>query len=190
MEFYDEIKDLVENTIQSYRSIAQQYGTNHTQIKKIAIRDKWKIEHRISKNSNIENLPIDAPHKNILGKIAIRKITEIKKELGEQYSPVDEPLIIMCAKSYEEYIDLAMKVALEGYTCVSVKTGSTYLNPTFNAYQAVQKNLITVSNQLGLSIAARKKLGLKFDRPGQEQLSIFDLARDLANTNDEDLDDI
>ena len=79
MEFYDDIKDLVENTTQSYRSIAEQYGTNHTQIKKIAIRDKWKIEHRVSKNSNIDNLPTDAPHKNILGKTAIRKIVGITR---------------------------------------------------------------------------------------------------------------
>lgn len=190
MENYEEIKDLVETTKQSYRSIAERYGTNHTQIKKIAVRDNWKIEHRVSKKSGSEITNLDEPHNKILGRTAIRKITEIKDELGDQYSPVDEPLIIMCAKSYEEYIDLAMKVAKEGYTCVSVKTGSTYLNPTFNAYQAVQKNLITVSNQLGLSIAARKKLGLKFDRPGQEQLSIFDIAKDLANGSDEDLDDI
>ena len=190
MENIEAIKKEVENTKRSYRAIAEEFGTNHTQIRNLIKLHGWKVEHRVSKNSNIDNLPTDAPHKNILGKTAIRKIKEIKDELGNQYSPVDEPLIIMCAKSYEEYIDLAMKVSIEGYTCISTKTGSTYLNPTFNAYQAVQKNLITVSNQLGLSIAARKKLGLKFDRPGQEQLSIFDIAKDLANASDEDLNDI
>ncbi len=189
MEFYDEIKDLVENTKQSYRAIADQYGTNHTQIIKIAKNDKWNISHRISKNSNIDTVPTDSPHKKILGKIALRKIKEIKDELGHLYSPVDEPLIMICAKSYEEYINLAEKVAYEGYTCESPKTGATYLNPTFNAYQAVGKTLIAVSDKLGLSIAARKRLGIKFDKPGQEQLSIFDIIEDI-NKNDEDLDDI
>jgi len=184
MEHYEEIKDLVENTKLSYRKIAEQYGTNHTQIGKIVKKDKWDTEHRISKNSNQMT-----PYKRILGPTAIRKMDEIIKELGEHYSPTDEPLIVMCAKSYEEYLDLGEQVSLEGYTCMSPKTGATYLNPTFNAYQAVQKNLMTVSDRLGLSISARKKLGLKFKRPGQKQASIFDIFGELSK-EDHDLDGI
>lgn len=183
MEHYDEIKDLVENTKLSYRKIAEQYGTNHTQIGKIVKKDGWNVEHRVSKNSIVIE-----PHKKILGPIAFRKMQEIIKELGNHYSPTDEPLIVMVARSYEEYIDLAEQVSKEGYTKQSPKTGATYLNPTFNAYQAVQKNLMTVSDRLGLSISARKKLGLKFERPEQEQKSIFDFAKEISN--DEDLDDI
>ena len=186
MENLDKIKDRVEKTKDSYRAIAKDYNTSHTQIANFVKKYNWNTSHRNSKK--VSNLQ-EKKHEKILGKTALRKMDEIKNELGNQYSPTDEPMIIMVAKSYEEYLYLAEQVQIEGYTLRSLKTGGTYLNPTFNAYQAVQKNLITVSNQLGLSISARKKLGLKFDRPGQEQKSIFNVVAEL-NMDDEDLNDI
>ena len=194
------IKKDVETTGCSYRSLAEKHGVNHSTISKKAKNEEWNISHRNkrkstkSTNKNNSSVPEKSNNDNkefisILGNIALRKIEELKKELGKHYSPIDEPLIVMCAKSYEEYINLALKVSDEGYTCISSKTGATYLNPTFNAYQAVQKNLITIANQLGLSISSRKRLGISFKKE-EDQNSIFDFAKELTNYDDEDLEDI
>lgn len=190
MENIEAIKELVENTRRSYRSIAQEFGTNHTQIINLVKIHNWNVEHRISKNSNISTTTTK-PHSAILGKTALRKIEEIKKELGKQYSPVDEPLIVMYAKSYERYIELEEKLGLgvDGIIAYSTKTGSQYMAPMFTATLAIQKNLVTIANQLGLSIASRKKLGINFRKEDDGQTSIFDFAAELS-VQDDDLDDI
>ncbi len=63
------------------------------------------------------------------------------------------------------------------------------MSPLFTATLAIQKNLVTIANQLGLSIASRKKLGLNFKKEDEGQTSIFDFAKSFA-MDDEDLDDI
>lgn len=190
MENIEAIKDLVENTKRSYRSIAQEFGTNHTQIGNLVKIHNWNVEHRNSKISNISTTATK-PHNAILGKTALRKIEEIKKELGKQYSPVDEPLIVMYAKSYERYIELEEKLGLgvDRIIAISSKTGAEYMSPHFTATLAIQKNLVTIANQLGLSIASRKKLGLNFKKDDDGQTSIFDFAAELSR-QDDDLDDI
>lgn len=190
MERIEEARIRVENTKDSYRAIAKDHGTSHTTLQKIVKEKKWNTSHRISKNSKTPQVSMPA-HAAILGKIAVRKIEEIKDELGDKYSPVDEPLIVMYAKSYERYISLEKKMGLdvEGIIATSSKTGGIYLSPIFTATLAIQKNLVTIANQLGLSIASRKKLGIKFERPGQKQASIFDIVGELSK-EDEDLDDI
>ena len=190
MENIESIKKEVENTKRSYRAIAKEFGTNHTQIGILVQMHNWNVEHRISKNSNISTNETK-PHTAILGKTALRKIEEIKKELGKQYSPVDEPLIVMYAKSYERYIELENKLGLgvDKIIAISTKTGSEYMSPHFTATLAIQKNLVTIANQLGLSIASRKKLGLNFKKEDEGQTSIFDFAKSFA-MDDEDLDGI
>lgn len=190
MENFESIKNAVEKTKRSYRAIAKEFGTNHTQIGILIKLHGWNVEHRISKNSTISTNETK-PHAAILGKTAVRKIEEIKEELGDQYSPVDEPLIVMYAKSYERYIDLENKLGLSVDRIISTskKTGSEYMSPLFTATLAIQKNLVTIANQLGLSIASRKKLGLNFKKEDKGQTSIFDFAKSFA-MDDEDLDDI
>lgn len=189
MENIEAIKNEVENTTRSYRSIAAEYGTNHTQIRNLIKIHGWNVTHRDSKNSTISTP--SKPHIAILGKTALRKIDEIKTELGKQYSPVDEPLIVMYAKSYERYIELEERLGLgvDKIIAISSKTGSEYMSPHFTATLAIQKNLVTIANQLGLSIASRKKLGLNFKKEDEGQTSIFDFAKEFSN-DDEDLNDI
>ncbi|AXX89331.1 hypothetical protein CKA55_07445 [Arcobacter suis] len=189
MENLESIKNAVENTKRSYRAIAKEFGTNHTQIGILIKLHNWNVEHRISKNSTVSTTEYK-PHVAILGKTAVRKIEEIKKELGKQYSPVDEPLIVMYAKSYERYIDLESKLGLgvDKIISTSTKTGSEYMSPLFTATLAIQKNLVTIANQLGLSIASRKKLGLNFKKEEEGQTSLYDFVPEFAS--DEDLDEI
>ena len=190
MENIEAIKNEVEKTNRSYRAIAEEYGTNHTQIRNLIKNHGWNVEHRVSKNSTISTSDAK-PHIAILGKTALRKIDEIKNELGKQYSPVDEPLIVMYAKSYERYIELEQRLGLgvDKIIAVSSKTGAEYMSPHFTATLAIQKNLVTIANQLGLSIASRKKLGLNFKKEDEGQTSIFDFVKELS-TDDEDLYDI
>lgn len=173
METLELIKEAVETTNESYRKIGPRYGTSHTQIGNLVKKHGWDVSHRVSKKvSKPHN-----PHNKILGSVALRKIEELKEELGESYSPIDEPLIVMYAKSYERYIELEQKItASGGVTTFSVKTGAEYLSPNFTASLAIQKNLVTIANQLGFSLASRKKLNIKFTKLDEKQSSIFDFA--------------
>ncbi len=184
MENLEKIRNEVENTKDSYRKIAKRYGTNHTQIGKFVKKYGWNVSHRVAKISTVK-----PAHTSILGKIALRKIDEIKEELGSNYSPVDEPLIVMYAHNYEELLKITAEVKNEGYVLLSPKTGGRYLNPLFTAALAIQKNLVTIANQLGLSIASRKKLNMKLGRKEDEGQSIFDFAKEFS-MEDEDLDGI
>jgi len=193
MENIEEAKKKVEETKQSWRSIAAEHDTNHVSLKKFAEKHGWDISHRVSKKvSKPHN-----PHNKILGIVALRKIEELKEELGDSYSPIDEPLIVMYAKSYERYIELEQKITLSGgVTTFSVKTGAEYLSPNFTASLAIQKNLVTIANQLGFSLASRKKLNINFQKLEDKQSSIFDFAgaiNEKTTENDEvgfNIDDI
>ena len=62
------------------------------------------------------------------------------------------------------------------------------MSPIFTASLAVQKSLVTIANQLGLSIASRKRLQLTFKKEDENQTSIFDFADSIDI--DDDLEDI
>lgn len=175
----DALEKQVSGTSRSLRSIAKDFGISHTQLNKIVKKEGWTryIPAVSVSNSNVEE---KSPHVEILGRTALRKIEEIKHELGENYSNLDEPLIVMYAKSYEHYISLESKLLVEGYTVISPKTGGRYLNPTFSALQSVQKTLVTIANQLGLSMISRKTLGLRLGEKPKEQ-SLFDYVEQISN---------
>lgn len=176
---WDAIKEQVCGTSKSVRAIAEEFDTSHTTINKKIKKEGWKryVTAVGVSNSNVEE---KSPHVEILGRTALRKIEEIKHELGENYSNLDEPLIVMYAKSYEHYISLESKLLVEGYTVISPKTGGRYLNPTFSALQSVQKTLVTIANQLGLSMISRKTLGLRLGEKPKEQ-SLFDYVEQISS---------
>jgi len=179
---WDLVKSEVEGSSASVRSIARKYGTSHTIInKKIKSGEfnRYVPNVSVSKN-NLEK----KQHIAILGKTALRKIEEVKTELGKHYSSIDEPLIVAYAKTYERYLELEIQVKNEGITIQSPKTGASYLNPTYNALKAEQKTLLTFANQLGLSIVSRKTLGIKMGSDGKDQPSIFDFVDDINKNMD------
>ncbi len=174
------LKEQVCGTSRSVRSIAKEFGVSHTWLNKKIKKEGWPryVPLIADSNSNVENVK---PHVEILGRTALRKIEEIKHELGDKYSNLDEPLIVMYAKSYEHYIKLESNLALEGYTIMSPKTGGRYLNPTFSALQSVQKTLVTIANQLGLSMISRKQLGLKLGDGKPKEQSLFEYVAQIHN---------
>ena len=181
---WEDIQKEYETTTTSLRAIARKYGTNHTQIRKKADLLGWTNKDRASKIP-----PVAKAHNKILNRVALRKIEELKEELGDKYSPVDEPLIVMYAKNYERYLELEQKLLEDGVTSVSPKTGAEYMSPTFTASLAVQKNLVTIANQLGLSIASRKRLNISFKKEDDSQ-SIFDFTSEINDNGDFSLNEI
>lgn len=180
MTNWEAVEKQVSGTSKSVRAIAKEFGMSHTKLNKKIKEEGWtRYVPAVSvSSSDVENV---SPHVEILGKTALRKIEEIKHELGTNYSNLDEPLIVMYAKSYEHYIKLEGKLAIEGYTIMSLKTGGRYLNPTFSALQSVQKTLVTIANQLGLSMISRKTLGLKLGDGKPKEESLFEYVDRISN---------
>lgn len=176
-QIWESIKADYEGGTASVRSLADKYSINRNKINKIRKSEKWvKYVPAVScaKGSTAQT----ASHTPILGPIAIRKIKEVKEELGEYYSPVDEPLIVVFAKTYERYIELEQALMKENIVLTGGKGGS-YQNPTFTALLAVQKTLLTYANQLGLSMTSRKLLGIKLSGGGKSEKTLFDIAEDI-----------
>jgi len=182
MADWEAIRKEVEGSSASIRSIAKRYEVSHTSINKKIKNGEFKRyipAIKVSKK-DMENIK---PHEPILGQIALRKIEEVKRELGKDYSNVDEPLIVMYAKSYERYIELEQKLVLEGYLAYSPKTGASYINPTYNILQMTMKTMVTIANQLGLSMISRKNLGLKLGKK-EDEPSLFDFVDQINNNMD------
>lgn len=163
----------------SARKLAAKYDFPRNKLNDLIKIDKWtKFVPPASRAK--KGVTHSASHIPILGPIAIRKIKEVKEELGEHYSPVDEPLIVVFSKTYERYIELEQTLMTENVVKESAKGGS-YLNPTFTALQAVQKTLLTYANQLGLSMTSRKLLGIKLDPRKKSEMTLFDIANNINN---------
>lgn len=164
----------------SENALASHYGVSRQGISKKAKKEEWGDFVPLSKKAPVTTTAdgVTNPHDKILGSIAMRKIEELKKELGENYSHVDEPLIVCYAKAYERYIDLEVQMSLQEVVSTSTK-GGKYLNPLFNAIQMTQKTLVTIGGQLGLSIYSRKKMGLKLGEETDKGGGLFDFADDI-----------
>ncbi len=163
----------------SARKLSAEYRIPRNKLNKIIKSDEW-LKYGSSQSSAKSKTASTAPHADIFGAIAKRKMQEVREELGEHYSQVDEPLIIVFAKTFERYIDLERTLINEGEVLSSEKTGGKYLNPTFTALQAVQKTLLTYANQLGLSMTSRKLLGIKLGGADKKsEMSLFDIASDI-----------
>jgi len=166
----------------SENALASHYGVSRQGISKKSKKEEWGDFVPLSKKAPVTTTSdgVTNPHDKILGAIAMRKIEELKKELGENYSHVDEPLIVCYAKAYERYIDLEVQMSTQDVVSSSSK-GGKYLNPLFNAIQMTQKTLVTIGGQLGLSIYSRKKMGLKLGEEGDKVGGLFDFANDINN---------
>ncbi|MFY9141579.1 P27 family phage terminase small subunit [Sulfuricurvum sp.] len=178
---WDNIKiDWLGRKFASVSALASHYGLSRQAISKKAKKEEWGDFVPLSKKAPVATTPdsVTDPHDKILGPIAMRKIEELKKELGENYSHVDEPLIVCYAKAYERYIDLEVQMSTQNVVSTSTK-GGKYLNPLFNAIQMTQKTLVTIGGQLGLSIYSRKKMGIKLGEETEKGGGLFDFADDI-----------
>ncbi len=192
------IRDLEPETIEKMRSeyesgemslgkLAARENVSKTQLWRLAKKECWKKPKRKEVAKAI-SCDFVAPNPGgILGDVAVRKIEEIVKELGPHYSPVDEQLIVAYAKSYQRMLRLEAIVDAEGESVYSPKTGATYMNPNFSALQAVISNMTKIGDKLGLSIASRRRLGIRL---GTEETteSLFDFVDAISDFDSDDVE--
>lgn len=127
---FAEIRKKYETEHTSFRKLEAEFGINYKKIQRVAKKEEWQ---KFSLPKVHAKTKINPEYKKIVSKIAKRKIEELVAELGEHYSPVDEPLIVIYAMNYQRYLELEEIVNKEGEVVVSMKTGSTYMNPNFSA---------------------------------------------------------
>jgi len=171
---WENIQVEYEETNKSVRQIATENGITHGAIQRRTKKEGWL---RVDINDIIKDKAL-VGKKSILGPVARRKVKEIIEILGEHISPLDEPLIAIFAKSYETWIECQLELDQDGATAVSSKGGS-YISAMKNVSKMEEKTLINLANQLGLSISARKRMGLntKFD---QQSNSLFDIGKEIG----------
>ena len=179
-----------ENEGVSFATLAKRYGKNHTFWWRKAKKEGWTRKEQNNKNadSKANVTPADSitPGKfdGILDAVAVRKIKEIVEELGDKYSKVDEPLLVAYAKSYQYFLKLSREIDATGISLISPKTGALYTNPAFNSWLAVTNNIAKLGERIGVSVAARKRIGLVLGADDKTE-SLFDFIEKIS---EEDVD--
>jgi P27 family predicted phage terminase small subunit len=170
------IQSEYEDSFKSVRSIAKENNVSHSAIQQKAKKEGWKkLDEDLIKDKYLVS------NASFLDTISIRKIKEIMTELGDKYSSLDEALIIAYAVNYSNWIELQNKLKIEGVVIESSK-GGKYLNPTFNATKSVEKTILSIANQLGLTLASRKKLDINIDANDKNIDSIFNIIVNTENS--------
>lgn len=190
-ELWRDIRFVYENEKISFNKLAKRFAVHPKRIARKAKDEKWeKFKPFEIDNTGKKVKTIIVNPNGILGTVAVRKISEILKELKGHYSPVDEPLVVAYAKNYQRYLELEAIVDDQGVCEISTKTGTAYLSPYFNALQAVTNNLQKLGDKLGLSIAARKKLGILLEDIKEDKAkSLFELVDEIM-TKESDANEV
>ncbi len=166
-----------ENKKTSLSQLSDEYGGYPMFWSRKAKDEDWtKYEHSSQNNKN--NIITLSKFDGILSTLAVRKVKEIVEELGSHYNKIDEPMIVVYAKSYEYFIKLSRDVDAEGISLVSSKTGSLYSSPNFNAWLAVGKNISTIGKEIGITLSARKRIGIKLGADNKTE-SLFDFLDEM-----------
>lgn len=158
----------------SLRKLADTYGGYPVFWQRKIEKGEWvKYKPAVKKANN--NTVTLSKFDGILSTVAVRKVKEIVEELGAHYNKIDEPMIVVYAKSYEYFIKLSRHVDEDGISLISPKTGSLYNNPNFNAWLAVGKNIASIGEKIGITVAARKKIGIQLGADDKTD-SLFDFV--------------
>lgn len=183
---WDSLKWEYENTKISQRKLAEKYGTYPMEVSRKVKEFRWRKFDPVKQALERKEESKVVNPKGILGTTAVRKIQEITAELGDEYSPLDEPLIVSYAESYERYLKLVAIVNKHGEVSVSPRTGAEYTSPYFTALQSVKSDMAKLGDRLGLSVASRKRLQLKLGKE-EKTKSLFDLVADMSMDSDIDV---
>lgn len=175
---WEDIKWEFENLKCTLDALEDKYGVYKMKISRKSKKEKWAKYVPSTDNVTQKAVTVINPS-GILNTVGIRKIQEIVEELGELYSPVDEPLVVSYAESYQRYLRLVAIVNQEGEVNLSPRTGATYMNPHFSALQSVKSDMAKLGDRLGLSIASRKRLKLNLTKE-EKTKSLFDLVADIS----------
>lgn len=185
---WQKIRNEYESTKISMKELAKKYDTYAMKISRISQAEGW-TKYKTAPATVPCSLPIEIVDNlddasvilnplDILGELGRRKVKEAIAELGTNYSPLDEPLLIAYAESYESYLALVKEVSIQGRMLTSYKTGALYPNPLAYMLESVKANMAKLGDKLGLSIASRKRLNLKIGKK-EDAPSLFDMLDDL-----------
>lgn len=176
---WDFIRSEYEETTKSERTIALENNISHGAIQSRRSKDKKNGNGWVRSNymDVIHDKALTNPQKPILKRTALRKVKEIKHELGDNYSVLDEPLIAAFALNYEKWIGV-QEILLEEKSIEMSSKGSLYISPYENLAKMYENSFIKISAQLGLSIASRKRLNLA-PKSDTEESSLFDLIDEI-----------
>jgi len=161
------IKSDYEETTKSVRLIAKEHDISHGAIQRRIKKENWErlnTEEVITEKSLLGNDPV-------LSAVAIRKTREIIEALGNNYSPLDEPLVLAFSLNYSKWIEAQRIIKDEGSISISSK-GSLYISPYENLAKMYENAFVKIASQLGLSISSRKKIGMS-TKSDTEEASLF-----------------
>ena len=117
-----------------------------------------------------------------LGKVGKRKFKEIVEYLKSVgiYHKIDENLIILFAKSFEDYIRYAELLEKEGHALISDK-GNKILNPTYTLLKNAQQNIKDLAKLLGIGEYSRKRIGIEI----QEEDEFIKFLKEFQDDDDD-----
>ena len=178
-----------ENKKISLVKIAEKYGRNSMYWSRLSRELGWikyeivNDESLVTKDKNAEGQKTKAevvfvdPH-NILTVVAARKVNEVMEELGDNYSPMDEPLIMAYGVLYQEFLRLASLVSIEG-DLVENDKGVTYTNPRYNNFLAIIERMAKLGDRFGMSVVSRKRAGIMLGKR-TEQKGFWDMLENVS----------
>lgn len=169
------IRSEYEETPKSERLIAEENGVSHG-----AIQRKRKLEKWVRRNyvDIVTDKSLINSRKPILNKIGLRKIEEIKQELGDNYSVLDEPLVIAFSLNYQKWIGV-QEILLDEHSIEISSKGSMYISPYENLSKMYENAFVKIAAQLGLSLASRKRINLQ-PKSDTNERSLFDISKELS----------
>jgi len=177
---WDLIRSEYEETPKSERLIAEEHGIAHGTIQTRRRKDKKAGDEWIRKNhvDIVKDKALINSRKPILNQTGLRKIEEIKLELGENYSVLDEPLVIAFALNYQKWVDVQYELVGKSSIAESSK-GTEYISPYESLAKMYESAFIKIAGQLGLSLASRKRMKLN-PKSDTEEASLFDIVDELG----------
>ena len=152
----------------TYDDISQRYGVSKSQISKQAKARGWE-----SRKETLENVSV---HLN--DNVALELYKQIKYELGEQLTIVDDPLLSVLSNQYSRYVRLEKIVQDEGEVITSPK-GGQYLSPNYTALLSSIKQLSTIAKDFGLTLKARKSSHIMTETARNKEFDYDELLRDV-----------
>jgi len=178
---WESVRFEFENNKWTLAPLAAKYNTYPMAISRKSKEEGWvKFDPVMAQKSKDVTTPSNP--QNILDVVAQRKVKEIIVELGDNYSPIDEPLVLIYGVFYEEFLRLTLAIKEEKDLLTSNK-GNIYTNPRYNNWLAVSERLAKIGDRLGMSVASRKRLGLSMGI--DKETTLLDFIDEISSSTGE-----
>ena len=168
---WTDVQEMYECSTNNVKAISEHFDIHPTGIRRKAKQQEWKkFEH--DSLTDLELVTVNP----IIKAVAMRKITEIREELGDHYRSIDEPLIVIFSENYQSWIEMKSEMNRTGLLIPGAR-GNVVMNPLFKAIKDTESKLLNYAQQLGISFASRKRLGR--GETSTQTGSLFDLEAEI-----------